>query len=178
MTVAIVGLPTHPKHFDVEPRNYTDKAEQRRRSKGLLNFREWSKSEQQPSCADAKQGTPLQILQKPQNQLPPPPPSPPQPLCGFQGDEAPLSEASYDDAITTVEEQLELVEKWFLNQSDTTGTPNMYDTTRCPLTKRGMINLPREPSTVNEETLDTKDDSGCQSLSSDAMGRADPLSNS
>lgn len=57
-----------------------------------------------------------QLTQLPQEQVPPPPPPPPQPPPNFQEDEAPMSEASYDDA---VDEELaeELKKKWILNLS-------------------------------------------------------------
>lgn len=57
-----------------------------------------------------------QLPQQPQGQAPPPPPPLPQPPPDFQEDEAPMSEASYDDAI---DEELaeELKKKWILNLS-------------------------------------------------------------
>lgn len=57
-----------------------------------------------------------QLPQEPQEQVPPPPPLPPQPPPNFEQEEAPMSEASYDDAI---DEELaeELKKKWILNLS-------------------------------------------------------------
>ena len=57
-----------------------------------------------------------QLTQQPQEQLPPPPPPPPQPPPDFHEEVAPMSEASYDDA---VDEELaeELKKKWILNLS-------------------------------------------------------------
>ncbi|CAD6587782.1 MAG: hypothetical protein ASARMPREDX12_003004 [Alectoria sarmentosa] len=66
MAVAMAELPTHPDHFHVEPDNQTDnKVEQRRRLRDLLNFRKWSKSEEQPPCPDPKQETPPQTPVRP-----------------------------------------------------------------------------------------------------------------
>lgn len=211
MAVAMAERPTHPEHFDVEPGNQTDKVEQRRRLRDFLNFRKWSKSEEQPSCLDPKQDAPpqmpvrpgvglrfsrksfvglprsptfkrqeeeqrknltpveptikerrdvskvrqralsavpapprqtrrqrsvppdlrdafpsidehigpdtfSQLLQEPQEQVPPTPPPPPQPPPNFQEDEAPMSEASYGDAVDE-EVAEELKKKWILNLS-------------------------------------------------------------
>ena len=58
-------LPTHPEHFNGEPENQADKVEQRRRFRGFLNFRKWSRSEEQAPCPDPKQDTPPQTPVRP-----------------------------------------------------------------------------------------------------------------
>ena len=54
MAVAMPDLPSHPKHFDIEPESQTDKVEQKRRLRDFLNFRKWSRSEEAPPCPDPK----------------------------------------------------------------------------------------------------------------------------
>ena len=65
MAVAMAELPTHPDHFALESENQTDKVDQRRRLRDLLNFRKWSKSGELPPGPDPKQDSPPQTPVRP-----------------------------------------------------------------------------------------------------------------
>ncbi len=65
MAVAMAELPTHPDHFALESENQTDKVDQRRRLRDLLNFRKWSKSGELLPGPDPKQDSPPQTPVRP-----------------------------------------------------------------------------------------------------------------
>ena len=65
MAVAMAELPTHPRHFDIEPENQTDKVDQKRRIRDLWNFRKWAKSEELPPSPDPKKDSPPQTPLRP-----------------------------------------------------------------------------------------------------------------
>ena len=65
MAVAMAELPTHPRQFDNEHENHTDKVDQKRRIRDLWNFRKWAKPEELPPCPDPKQDAPPQNPPRP-----------------------------------------------------------------------------------------------------------------
>ena len=65
MAVAMPELPSHPRHFDIEPENQTDKVDQKRRLRDIWNFRKWAKSEELPPCPDPKKDSPPQTPLRP-----------------------------------------------------------------------------------------------------------------